>query len=209
LVFGTRYAVEIAFATPDCKPGYTNKIEDLVKILRDLLKKHYPSEYDNIEIKLYFNDVFATKIYHPLREEIDKLNNDNDLFMRSLNLAKVAENKLPDSMKAVASVGKKSRSTAKGGSSGARKITADEFSEFKAFCANGSASSYCTSIRKIMKEMSMNDLIDLDNSIDAAIDYCTNQMNDPQKRADRKNYSNARSALRKYKEFMESRKVNP
>jgi DNA invertase Pin-like site-specific DNA recombinase len=59
--------------------------------------------------------VFAKEIYHPLREEIDKLNNDNDLFMRSLNLAKVAEKKLPDSMKAAASVGKKSGSTAKSG----------------------------------------------------------------------------------------------
>lgn len=99
--------------------------------------------------------------------------------------------------------------TTTGGSAGKRAAVTCEFTAFKAFCANGSASSYCTSIRKIMKEMSMNDLIDLDNSIDAAIDYCTNQMNDPQKRADRKDYSNARSALRKYKEFMESRKVNP
>ena len=125
LVFGTHYAVEVAFATPDCSPGYARKIADLVVILRDLLKKHYSPQYDNIEIKLYFNDVFAKEIYHPLREKIDELNNDNDLFMRSMNLAKVAEEKLPESEKVTTSTGKKSRSTKKhsGGKSGSSGTT--------------------------------------------------------------------------------------
>lgn len=94
IVFGSVIPIEIAFATPQCTPGLNNKINDIVQILRDLLKKHYSPKYDNIQIELYFNDRFADEIYKPLRDNIDALNNDNDLFMRSMNLAKVAESHL-------------------------------------------------------------------------------------------------------------------
>ena len=103
LVFGTRVPIEIAFATPNCTPGLNTKINDLKSLLEKTLTKLYGNKYEKMEIKLYFNDVFATKIYHPLREEIDKLNNDNDLFMRSMNLAKVAEEKIAGTKKKVTS----------------------------------------------------------------------------------------------------------
>lgn len=140
LVFGTGYAVEVAFATPDCAPGYTQKIADLVDVFRDLLKKHYSPKYDNIEIKLYFNDVFAEEIYYPLREKIDELNNDNDLFMRSLNLANVTEEKLPNPKKATTSTGRKSKSPTLTpvslGSAGARSGTASSsFSDDQQYAA--------------------------------------------------------------------------
>lgn len=94
IVFGNQIPIEIAFATPNCGKGLHAKIKDLVSILEDILKKHYAPRYDNIEIKLYFNKDFAQQIYIPLKDHIDELNNDNDLFMRALNLAKIAEEKL-------------------------------------------------------------------------------------------------------------------
>ena len=94
IAFGNQIPVEIAFATPNCGTTLHNKIKDMVSILEDILKKHYAPRYDNIEIKLYFNEDFAQQIYVPLKDHIDDLNNDNDLFMRSLNLAKVSEKTL-------------------------------------------------------------------------------------------------------------------
>ena len=94
LVFGSKLPVEIIFSTPDCRPGLENKLYDLVQILRDLLKKHYSPDYDNVNIELYINRRFADEIYLPLRNNIDDLNNDNDLFMRAMNLAKVAEKRM-------------------------------------------------------------------------------------------------------------------
>ena len=111
LVFGNQYPVEVAFATPDCTPGYEKKIVALVDLLRDLLKKHYSPQYDNIELNLYFNEDFANKIYGPLKDNIDLLNNDNDLFMRALNLAKAAENRLTTPTSAPSATKKKAAKT--------------------------------------------------------------------------------------------------
>lgn len=97
LVFGSNVPVEVAFVTPYCtdgsgkKVGMRTKIRELTDILRDILKKRYSPAYDNIEIELYFNERFADELYAPLKAQIDTLNNDNDLFMRSMNLAKIAE----------------------------------------------------------------------------------------------------------------------
>jgi hypothetical protein len=101
----------VAFATPDCTPGYEKKIVALVDLLRDLLKKHYSPQYDNIELNLYFNEDFANKIYGPLKDNIDLLNNDNDLFMRALNLAKAAENRLTTPTSAPSTTKKKAAKT--------------------------------------------------------------------------------------------------
>ena len=80
----------------------------------------------------------------------------------------------------------------------------DEFADFKSFYQNSSASSYCTFIRKIMNEMGIASLADLDGCIDVAIDYCTARMRDPQKETEKKKYNDIRSALRKYKEYLNS-----
>lgn len=91
IVFGSKVPVEIAFATPKCTPGLDAKIQDLTQILSDLIQSHYSAQYGNIQLELYFNERFADEIYKPLKAHVDLLNNDNDLFMRSLNLAKICE----------------------------------------------------------------------------------------------------------------------
>ena len=85
----------------------------------------------------------------------------------------------------------------------------DEFEGFKSFYLKSSASGYCASIRKIMNELGLVSLADLDRSIDVAIDYCTTQISDPLKAAEKKKYSDIRSALRKYKEYLEVISVSP
>ena len=109
----------------------------------------------------------------------------------------------------VASKNQANATTTKGGSAGKRSSVTSEFADFKLFYQKKSVAGYCNSIRKIMKEMGMGDLVELNNHIDVAIDYCTNQMNDPQKSAEKKKYTDTRSALRKYKEFLVYKKANP
>lgn len=98
IVFGESVPVTVAFAAPVCGPTLTTKIENVVNMLRTILG----AKYANIDIELYFNDRFATEIYLPLKNEINNLNNDNDLFMRALNLAAAAEGKLPATIPAPA-----------------------------------------------------------------------------------------------------------
>ena len=89
LIFGESVPVTVAFVSPKCGPTKQPEIEKVVDGLRKILAVH--SRYANIEIELYFNEKFTTDIYLPLIDEIDELNDDNDLFMRAMNLASVAE----------------------------------------------------------------------------------------------------------------------
>ncbi len=91
IIFGTGVPISIVFAAPKCGATLKAKIDPVVKIVRNILAADYP----NISVDVYFNGDFATKIYLPLKNNIGKLNNDNDLFMRALNLAAVAEGNLP------------------------------------------------------------------------------------------------------------------
>ena len=96
-------------------------------------------------------------------------------------------------------------------SSGAGRTVAstDEFVGFKSFYKKGSASSYCASIRRIMKEMGLVSSVDLENCLGAALDYCTMQISNAQKKSEKKKYSDARSALRKYEEYLEFLNTKP
>lgn len=94
IIFGESVPVTVLFAAPKCGNTLNDKIEDVVGKLRTILKAH--PRYSNIEIELYFNERFATDIYLPLIKELNALNNDNDLFMRAMNLSKLAETHLPD-----------------------------------------------------------------------------------------------------------------
>lgn len=89
LIFGESVPVTVAFVSPKCGPTLQPEIEKVVDGLRKILATH--SRYANIEIELYFNEKFTTDIYLPLIDEIDELNDDNDLFMRAMNLASLAE----------------------------------------------------------------------------------------------------------------------
>jgi hypothetical protein len=89
MIFGESVPVTVAFVSPKCGATLQPQIEKVVDGLRKLLKAH--SRYGKIEIELYFNERFTTDIYLPLINEIDELNDDNDLFMRAINLASLAE----------------------------------------------------------------------------------------------------------------------
>ena len=96
IIFGTEVPVHIVFASPECKPGPQLKIETVKNYLDGYISKRptLKGKPSKISIELYMNDDFSNEIYLPLRNEIDKLYGGNDLFMRSLNLAKIAESKL-------------------------------------------------------------------------------------------------------------------
>lgn len=226
IIFGVDVPSHIVFASPECKPGPQSKIIQAKAFIEQHLDNRptLHGKQSRVTIDVYLNETFSNEIYLPLRNRIDELYGGNDLFMRSMNLAKIAEKKLPapsatanthgtncNSANQVANVSNHNRSPKASNPNGAEngRNSTDEFTEFKSFYNKGSVLSYCTSIRIIMKEIGVGSLEDLDNCIDTAIDYCTNQMENPQKIDERKKYSDRRSALRKYKEFLESRKTNP
>lgn len=102
IIFGESVPVTVLFAAPKCGNTLNDKIENVVDKLRTILKVH--PRYSNIEIELYFNERFATDIYLPLINELNALNNDNDLFMRAMNLSKLAETYLSNDATTVAPV---------------------------------------------------------------------------------------------------------
>ena len=81
----------IYFVSPLCKKQLHNNIQSILSILNSVIYKYFP----DVKVEVLFNDKFSTEIYKPLVDNIGKLNNDNDLFMRSLSLAKIAQNNLP------------------------------------------------------------------------------------------------------------------
>ena len=89
LIFGESVPVTVAFVSPKCGATLQPEIENVINGLRKILIAH--PKYGNIEIELYFNEKFTTDIYIPLMDELDELNDDNDLFMRAMNLASLAE----------------------------------------------------------------------------------------------------------------------
>ena len=87
----------------------------------------------------------------------------------------------------------------------------DELSEYARFIVDiceknhRTASSYKSSVRSVMKEMNITDVDGLEKRIDEAIDYCTNEIsvaNKNNNKEKKKDYSNYRSALRKYKVYL-------
>ena len=173
LVFGTRVPIEIAFTTPNCTPGLNTKINDLKNLLDKVLTKLYGNKYEKMEIKLYFNEFFAKEIYVPLRKEIDKLNNDNDLFMRSMNLAKVAEEKLPVAMKPVALQGKskpnKKRNTGSFSTKKSGNVTINTASRSSVYEQTKPGMLAQTALRKVLESGNV-----LQSEIDKLLDkeYC-------------------------------------
>ena len=97
----------------------------------------------------------------------------------------------------------------KGGHSKASKRLTDDFAAFKVFVGTGSASGYCTSIRKIMREMGLTTLTDLEVSLSAAINHCTLKRGSATTKEESKSYSDARAALRRYEKFLLSAKISP
>jgi hypothetical protein len=70
------------------------------------------------------------------------------------------------------------------------------------------ADSYRSGLNKILKELEMSDLHELEREINRAIDVCSTRREDAKNSGDKKrvkNYSDLRSALKKYKDFIEAR----
>ena len=112
IIFGEDVPVTVAFATPECLATLKTKIEKVVNDLRNILAAD--TRYKNIEIELYFNERFSSDIFVPLIDNIDNLNNGNDLFMRSMILAMLAEkHKASGSAPSTPATAKESVSTAK------------------------------------------------------------------------------------------------
>lgn len=158
IIFGTNIPVHIVFASPVCKSGPEGKIQAVKKYIEPLIEKrptlHGATSLVNVEV--YLNQAFAERIYLPLRREIDKLNNDNDLFMRAMNLAKAAEENLPESEKSVPSSGKKSgyskkRSGGKSGGTGAAKAPAASTSDRRRYTDDDKYKEAAYYLRKVAK----------------------------------------------------------
>lgn len=78
---------ELLFVTPKC--GY--ELQDNLKKMVSLVKKTVQDFFPEINIEFYANESFAKEIYAPILENIQKISDDNDLFLRSLQLAKIAD----------------------------------------------------------------------------------------------------------------------
>ena len=77
-----------------------------------------------------------------------------------------------------------------------------DWTDFEAYAPTG----YRNYLEKIMNELGIKDLNELEQRIYEAIDYCSNEIGMAKKRGDAKKakkYRDCRSALRKYKDFMD------
>lgn len=79
---------EIIFVSPKCGHELSEKLHINLINLKQIIEKFYPDS----KITLLFNEDFTAEIYTPLIENIDAINDDNDLFLRSLKLANLAKN---------------------------------------------------------------------------------------------------------------------
>ena len=142
IIFGTGVPVHIVFASPECKPGPQLKIEAVKNYLGGYIAKRptLKGKPSKISIELYMNDVFSNGIYLPLRNEIDKLYGGNDLFMRSLNLAKIAESKLSVTPPAATSgTSGGTRTPGKKRGAGTRRYTEDDMYKEAAYYLRNNA----------------------------------------------------------------------
>ena len=78
---------QIVFVSPKCGENLRQILQEHVQFLRETVKRFYPDS----EILVLFNEDFTQTVYEPLLEKVDSLNDDNDLFLRSVKLCKTAE----------------------------------------------------------------------------------------------------------------------
>lgn len=87
----------------------------------------------------------------------------------------------------------------------------NEFDDFEAYAAQNGVSNpqhYSSLIRSIMKELNINSIADLEDNVDIMIDICTQKIADASKVKDKstaKKYSDRRSALRKYSDYLDEK----
>lgn len=99
LVFGVHAPVQVIFAAPECKPAPRQRIRTVLDLLEASgVIDNRPALHgapNNVTVKFWVCDEFATEIYAPLAVHKKILNHDNDLFMRAINLEAAAESHLP------------------------------------------------------------------------------------------------------------------
>lgn len=78
---------EVIFASPKCGRESERKLREELKELDGIIHTFYPDS----KITLLFNFDFAAEVYAPLIENIDRFGDDNDLFLRSVKLARLSE----------------------------------------------------------------------------------------------------------------------
>lgn len=77
----------IIFASPKCGDTLKKQLAEKLNELDSIIKHYYP----DIDIVMLFNEEFAQTVYAPITEIIGSVNNDNDLFIRSMKLAHLSE----------------------------------------------------------------------------------------------------------------------
>lgn len=78
---------EVVFVTPICANNIKSGIISGLTKLKEVIKAFYPAG----SVTLLFNEDFTSKIYSNLIPLIDVVSDDNDLFLRSMQLAQTAE----------------------------------------------------------------------------------------------------------------------
>ena len=98
LVF-EKIAPQVIFVAPKCGTALKKKIETAVVKLDCVVKKYYPTS----KLSLIFNEDFYSQIYIQVVEQIDNISDDNDLFLRSIKISKIAESFAPKPIKSTKS----------------------------------------------------------------------------------------------------------
>lgn len=87
------------------------------------------------------------------------------------------------------------------------KSSTNVFSDFEDYAKkNGvkTPSAYSASIKRIMRELNLKSLDDLDRCKGEAIEYCSKKIDEEKLKSNKKIYNNIRSALKKYEQYLES-----
>ena len=78
----------VIFVSPKCGQDLSNQLHSQLEVIKKLLSQDYPDS----KMELLLNEDFTRTIYQPVLSICNKVSDDNDLFLRSLKLCKIAEN---------------------------------------------------------------------------------------------------------------------
>lgn len=77
----------VIFVSPKCGRDLSNTLQTRLELIRKIVIQEYP----DVKMQLLLNEDFSQNIYTPILDICNKVSDDNDLFLRSLKLCKVAE----------------------------------------------------------------------------------------------------------------------
>jgi hypothetical protein len=82
-----KISCDIVFVSPKCGYDLKDELYRCVKILNELIQQSSPE----ISTYILVNEDFAKNIYLPISQNINTISDDNDLFLRSIQLAEIAK----------------------------------------------------------------------------------------------------------------------